>query len=269
MLVNNRQFQLFDPGPAKTPGPDVTRLDTAQWHGTDMEHWPSGARHTGVAVHSGTPAAAATRGKNLYPVWPSHFVPRRREGSPHPDDLVSDLTANAAHYHHDRDLGLKPSSSVIDSIGGVQDAEDLDDQGPDPVAEELLSGRTIAYLNEVEDAGSTSFVSPAEGYETLDSPSADLGLAKGTQWTPRAHMTHQEARYAGLDLGPDNSRRYVQIREDPRLFETVAHEPGVYYPPSSVHPSATRNHQGDVWPHSLISYDDGSHFPAFPPYPYR
>lgn len=151
------QQRLFDPGERSTALSVRQFMDRATWHATTRGDWPDPAREKGLPVHHGTAQAAADRVRlgsaapwsqenaltRFYPVVAdevSEFPP------------VNDDTANTAVEHY-RGIGAAKRSN---------DAFVL------LTARQLREGRTVPYINEAEDPGTESYVSPPEGFRLLE-----------------------------------------------------------------------------------------------------
>ena len=181
--------QLFDPGPAVEPKLTLRRFfDRASWHGSENPSLPVGKKPG--PLHSGTLQAAQERrnyirwpgeGDHYYPVVPKRVYPT----------VIDDLEANEAAGTGDSNL-----------YGGEVDPQ---------VTAAYERGETLPYYNHVEDEGSVSYVSPEGGYSTVHD--ANLGLAEGTGWRPRASLTPRDIVQSGGRLVDGEMDSQLQIRK--------------------------------------------------------
>lgn len=195
-------------------------MENAQWHATDVPDWSRGVKEAEVSVHSGTAKAALERGgRDYYPVLPRNVAP----------GLTDDIQANLAHAQFDTSRGIEVSDSVRESAGpghrasqpnfGVRQDPDgwVDPDSFTADASEMRRGRSLAYVNEGEDVGSTAYVSPPGSF--LTAADVDMGLAKGWK-PPREHFTSSEMREQGV-IPPRKAGLMGTVGFDPRLFEEV------------------------------------------------
>lgn len=203
------QFELDDVNPDPGVLSPSQFLKRASWHSTAEPEWNVAARENEWTVHSGTPEAAAEMdrfrgGGQFYPVLPKEVS----------NEFFQDNEANYANMYFDEEAHERPpTDSVAESAADVEDMHVVS-RG----AQELSEGRTIPYENVSEDVGSTSYISPAGGYDTIDTATMDMGLSPGYR-PSRAHFTRNEMFTQGL-LPPDIDKKHNHNPlKDPRLIE--------------------------------------------------
>lgn len=144
--LSQQQFDL--PGYAEQEGVTVAQfMRRASWHGTGNPNWNRDIKEAGVAVHSGTPQAAADRmgyDRLQYPRYAFPIVPKDIRDGP----LITDRDANYATGTPD----------PVQDIGAIEDAR----------RSLYEDGQSVPYVNAHEDVGSTSYVSPPGGFMTLE-----------------------------------------------------------------------------------------------------
>lgn len=192
-VLEDPQPRMFDPGPAHQ-GPLSVRqfMNENQWHGTNRgAPWGDTVRESDVPVHSGTLTAAknAREGENAkyFPVRPTDVHPQR----------VDDHQANRYHAEFSHLRGQRIPGSVADTLSELPTYEGSVARNRE---NPLVTKRSVAYENEVEDKGTTSYVSAPGAFQTLRDTSNFNQLPETSR---REHFTEGELVQQGVDFSDD------------------------------------------------------------------
>jgi hypothetical protein len=229
-------------------------MGETQWHGTDDwgGSWSDAVRSAEVPVHSGTLDAAASRIADVSPT-PSgakYFPVRPKQVA---DVEVSDQEANLADYDYQKGVAYTdPSDSVIQSSGitSLDARMSWSDSRTENLAA-LERGVSLPYNNESESIGDTSYVSPADGFETLRDTRDFREMPPSGR---RESFTQAELSAQGVFPERHNRWERRQVSQDPRLFEDIHDDGGTRFRgedlasklPEQTYESLRRNYYGNL-----------------------
>lgn len=145
------QLGIF-PLPERDPRPHNARafLERAQWHATRQPNWATEIKRAGLPVHMGTAQSAVERADFYDEYGPGESKGELDEAVIHPV-VPHQIAPNPVD---DTDANLAEEEMIAGEIT--------------PANQPMWAGESLAYRNEAEDPGSTSYVSPPGGFSTLN-----------------------------------------------------------------------------------------------------
>lgn len=150
-----KQERLFDPGPRSNALSVRQFMDKATWHGTKHPNWSESVQGP---VHHGTAQAAADRNDPSY-VTTVPMSGTRLEPNFYP--IVANEVADIAPVKDN------VANAGEAQVRGVPSGYPAPKHEREAAAKVLTEGSTLPYVNDVEDRGNVSFISPEGGYRTL------------------------------------------------------------------------------------------------------